>query len=159
MIPGFCSQQAFLFQIAIKEDAFEGSHTVLSYHDTSHVHTRVFSVLSQGLFLPHSPSCSLSTVPSGLRGKILPQTEVTFWILSVSPNTVISVCPWCVLPGVMGPHCPAVASPLQSYLLFREQGANSLKCHTLGDPLTRTATGQKQERLLGFLASDKRLAT
>jgi hypothetical protein len=79
--------------------------------------------------------------------EILPQAKVDFWILSVSPNTVISVCPWCVLPGVKGPHCPAVASPLQSYLLFREQGANSLKCHPLGDPSTWTATGQKQERL------------
>lgn len=67
MILGFYGRQALLFQVAMKKDASEGSHTVLSYHDTSHVYTRAFSVLSQGLFLPHSPSCSLSAVPSSLR--------------------------------------------------------------------------------------------
>lgn len=80
---------------------------------------------------PPSPSCSLSPAPSGLRGKTPPQAEATFWILSISPDTVISVCPWCVLPGVTGPHGPAAASPLQSYVLFREQGANSTHLEAL----------------------------
>lgn len=150
MIPGFCGRQALVFQIVIKEDTFEGSHTTLSYHDTSHVHTHAFSVLSQGLFLPHCPSYSLSTsVSSSLREKIPPQGEVAFWVLSVSPNTVISVCFWCVLPGVTGappPSCCLSTSELICF--FREQGAKSPKGHTLGDPSTGTATGQKQERLL-----------
>lgn len=53
-----------------------------------------------------------------------------------------------MLLGATGPNFPAVASPLWSYLLFREQGANSSKCHTLRDPSIETTAGQKQERLL-----------
>lgn len=71
VIPWLCGRQVLLFQIVIKEDAFEGSHTVLSYHDTSHVYAQAFNVLSQGLssFLTPQAAVCLLLLPQVWEGR------------------------------------------------------------------------------------------
>lgn len=101
-VPGFCGWQALLFRITIKSSAFEGSHAVLSY-DTSYAHSPAgtsSSSLPRGSLSASSCGCVLAPISFPQHGDLcLPLPAV-------------------LLLGFAGPHCPALTSPLRTYLLW-----------------------------------------